>query len=421
MPPKRRLPDEVVAAFARWIADGAVWPAGDEARTPREAGGFAARHWAFERVKAVEPPPDPTGWSDRPIDRFIAARRRAAGLRPVRPADRRTLIRRVTFDLIGLPPTPEEVADFLERSLARTPSPGSSTACSPRRITASDGAGTGWTSPATPTPPATTPTIPSRKPPATATTSSTRSTATSRTTSSSASNWPATSWRGKESGDDYAESVVATGFLALSRRYATGAVRALAPDARRRDRDHRPRLPRADAPLRPLPRPQVRPGHPARLLRALRDVRQHDASLRRLGGVAVEGLPADEFRPARRAGAGRARSSKAYRRTARRARTRSIHVARVRRRTRRRAAGWPSCKTELIRLQADVAAAGPAGRLRRDRGEADRCRRSSGGAIPPVPGDGRPARRPSVRVPGRRAARRRWPHGAADGSSWRTG
>src|SRR5437667_262718 len=70
-------------------------------------------------VKVVEPPPDPTGWADRPIDRFVAANRRAAGLRPVRRADRRTLIRRVTFDLIGLPPTPEEIDDFL-----RDPTPG---------------------------------------------------------------------------------------------------------------------------------------------------------------------------------------------------------------------------------------------------------------------------------------------------------
>ena len=55
-----------------------------------------------------------------------------------------------------------------------------------------------------------------------------------------------------------------------------GPVRALAPDSRRHDRDHRPRLPGAHASLRTLPRPQVRPGQPARLLRALRHLRQHN-------------------------------------------------------------------------------------------------------------------------------------------------
>ena len=112
MPPDRRLPDDVIAAFAKWVADGAIWPA-DRRRPSVPAGQSAARHWAFERVKAVEPPVDPSGWSARPIDRFIAARRRAAGLHPVRRTDRRTLLRRATFDLIGLPPTPEELDAFL--------------------------------------------------------------------------------------------------------------------------------------------------------------------------------------------------------------------------------------------------------------------------------------------------------------------
>jgi len=113
MPPKRRLSDEVVGDFATWIAAGAVWPA-DQIRTAPRQAGRSTRHWAFERVKVVQPPFDPTGWSERPVDRFVAARRRAAGLRPVRRADTRTLIRRVTSDLTGLPPTPAEVAEFLQ-------------------------------------------------------------------------------------------------------------------------------------------------------------------------------------------------------------------------------------------------------------------------------------------------------------------
>ena len=112
MPPKRHLPAEVTNAFAQWIADGAVWPNPKEVRKPAGQRAPAARHWAFQRIKAVAPPPDPTGESRGPIDRFVADKRRKAGLLAVRPADQRSLIRRVTYDVIGLPPTPQEVADF---------------------------------------------------------------------------------------------------------------------------------------------------------------------------------------------------------------------------------------------------------------------------------------------------------------------
>ena len=88
-----------------------------------------------------------------PIDRFLAGALASRGADAGRPADKRTLIRRLTFDLTGLPPTPEEVDAFLADDVARTPSSGSSTGCWPRRTTASAGAGTGSTSPATPTPP----------------------------------------------------------------------------------------------------------------------------------------------------------------------------------------------------------------------------------------------------------------------------
>jgi hypothetical protein len=109
MPPSQKLPAAVVADFVTWVNAGAAWPA-----AAGRPDAFAARkHWAFQSVKAVRPPADPDGCSDNPIDRFIAQQRRAAGLRPVGPADRRVLLRRVTFDLIGLPPTPQEMAVFL--------------------------------------------------------------------------------------------------------------------------------------------------------------------------------------------------------------------------------------------------------------------------------------------------------------------
>ncbi len=109
MPPDKKLPPAVVEDFVTWINAGAVWPAA----AGRPDAFVAKKHWAFQPVKAVSPPPDPDGRSDNPIDRFVAQRRRAAGLRPVAPADRRTLLRRVTFDLVGLPPTPDEMRAFL--------------------------------------------------------------------------------------------------------------------------------------------------------------------------------------------------------------------------------------------------------------------------------------------------------------------
>ena len=106
------MPEESTKALAEWVAQGAAWPK----ETAKQAGGGRSSRCVTGRSResrASTPPPDPSGWSTAPIDRFVAARRRAAGLSPVRRADRRTLIRRVTFDLIGLPPTPEEIADFL--------------------------------------------------------------------------------------------------------------------------------------------------------------------------------------------------------------------------------------------------------------------------------------------------------------------
>jgi Protein of unknown function (DUF1553)/Protein of unknown function (DUF1549)/Planctomycete cytochrome C len=112
MPPDRPLGAATASAFAEWITAGADWPKAEPKRVdaPQPAPG---RHWAFVRIRPPAPPDDPTGWSRRPIDRFIAAGRRQAGVQAVRAADKRALIRRATFDLIGLPPTPEETADLV--------------------------------------------------------------------------------------------------------------------------------------------------------------------------------------------------------------------------------------------------------------------------------------------------------------------
>jgi hypothetical protein len=110
MPPGKKLPDAVAADFAAWVQQGAHWPAASS--TPSR-GFTAERHWAFEPVGDPLPPADPSGWADGPIDRFITAKWRQHGLKPLGQADRRVLLRRISLDLIGLPPTPEEVDAFL--------------------------------------------------------------------------------------------------------------------------------------------------------------------------------------------------------------------------------------------------------------------------------------------------------------------
>jgi hypothetical protein len=109
MPPDGKLPAAVVADLAAWVKDGAVWSGGRVA----SAAPSEQSHWAFEPLADAAPPPDPSGWSEGPIDRFVRAKQRQRGLAPAPPADRRTLLRRVTFDLTGLPPTPEEEDAFL--------------------------------------------------------------------------------------------------------------------------------------------------------------------------------------------------------------------------------------------------------------------------------------------------------------------
>jgi hypothetical protein len=110
MPPDRRLPDAIVKDFVAWVKDGAVW---SKEGSPIPDTSAAQRHWSLEPLGQAAPPPDPSGWSTSPIDRFLRAKQQQRGLAPAARADRRTLIRRVTFDLVGLPPTPEEVEAFL--------------------------------------------------------------------------------------------------------------------------------------------------------------------------------------------------------------------------------------------------------------------------------------------------------------------
>ncbi len=116
MPPDDRLPDEVIAAFAEWIRLGAPDTREDSGPTVREQRlKDSMKHWSFVPVRPVSVPPvQNTDWPrNRLIDPFILARMEAAGVRPVRDAGREALIRRLSFDLTGLPPTPEEIDAFL--------------------------------------------------------------------------------------------------------------------------------------------------------------------------------------------------------------------------------------------------------------------------------------------------------------------
>lgn len=112
MPPDgERLSAEQVGVLRAWIDQGADWPPGADVLDPRAEQ--AKQHWAFQPLRAIEPPQvTDTSWPRNAIDRFILARLEAAGLRPAPPLAPRGLIRRAAFDVAGLPPTPEEIDGF---------------------------------------------------------------------------------------------------------------------------------------------------------------------------------------------------------------------------------------------------------------------------------------------------------------------
>src|SRR4051794_35166108 len=117
MPPDARLKDEQIDALTRWVARGAPWP--DDARgVATRRGEIGPEDRAFWSLRPVEPTTAPAvkdrGWPRTPVDPWILSALEARGLRPVGPADRRTLIRRASFDLTGLPPTVAEVDDFVD-------------------------------------------------------------------------------------------------------------------------------------------------------------------------------------------------------------------------------------------------------------------------------------------------------------------
>jgi hypothetical protein len=118
MPPKGKLPDTLLADLEAWVKRGAPDPREAATSGKGKPSGFdpetGRRHWAFQPLrKSPVPTVKDVAWPGSDIDRFLLARLEAKGLRPARKADRHTLLRRVTFDLTGLPPTSEEIAAFV--------------------------------------------------------------------------------------------------------------------------------------------------------------------------------------------------------------------------------------------------------------------------------------------------------------------
>jgi hypothetical protein len=119
MPMGGKLADTVIKDFEAWVKMGAPAP---RASAPAAASNYPAynfdearKFWSFQPLKDHQPPKvKNVAWVNSPIDRFILAKLEEKGLKPVADADKRALIRRATFDLTGLPPTPDEVEAFLK-------------------------------------------------------------------------------------------------------------------------------------------------------------------------------------------------------------------------------------------------------------------------------------------------------------------
>ncbi|MBI1346636.1 DUF1553 domain-containing protein [bacterium] len=111
MPPDAKLSDREIAVLTQWVEQGLAFPASAAVNDARKRD---PNHWSFQPI--VDPPVPPVQNADAaqsPLDRFILSKLEASHLQPTAPTDKRTLIRRVTFDLTGLPPTREAVTTFL--------------------------------------------------------------------------------------------------------------------------------------------------------------------------------------------------------------------------------------------------------------------------------------------------------------------
>ena len=119
MPPDGKLGTEQIRMVERWIRIGAPWPVETGQSDSRPAriwnwDQLRTAHWAWQPIQEPElPAEDDKFWAQTPLDRFVLARRRQAAIASAPPAERRVLLRRIYFDLIGLPPPPTEVDTFV--------------------------------------------------------------------------------------------------------------------------------------------------------------------------------------------------------------------------------------------------------------------------------------------------------------------
>jgi cytochrome c553 len=117
MPPIGKMPDDEIAILTKWISEGAVWP-GDEAASADDRKVFdiasrKASHWCWQPiVDPAVPAVTNQAWPLDPIDAFILAKLEANSFQPAPMANPRARLRRLSFDLLGLPPTPQELAEF---------------------------------------------------------------------------------------------------------------------------------------------------------------------------------------------------------------------------------------------------------------------------------------------------------------------
>jgi mono/diheme cytochrome c family protein len=119
MPPKQKLSDAQIDDLVAWVKMGAPDPRTDAATLPKYGMTLeeGRKFWSLRPLaKSLPPSVKDTSWVRTDVDAYILARLETAGLKPASPADRRTLLRRVTFDLTGLPPTPAEMDAFLADS-----------------------------------------------------------------------------------------------------------------------------------------------------------------------------------------------------------------------------------------------------------------------------------------------------------------
>ncbi len=109
MPPAGKLNAATIAMLTEWVRSGAVWPQAQQASAPGKS-----TFWSFQPITTPRPPRvKNSSWVQTPIDSFVLAGLEAKGLKPAAPADRRTLLRRATYDLTGLPPSAAEIQAFL--------------------------------------------------------------------------------------------------------------------------------------------------------------------------------------------------------------------------------------------------------------------------------------------------------------------